>query len=95
MSGGVSLCPMKHGSMLIHTLPTLHQPGSDWTQVWDPEKAIEAASLERAHEVRQHFGLGDDRDLAYAFEAHNDATSAGVHALAEQWVRARAKANAQ
>jgi hypothetical protein len=25
--------------------------------VWDPEKAIEVTSLERALEVQQHFGL--------------------------------------
>lgn len=31
---------------------------------WDPEKAIEVTSMERALVVRQHFGSADDGDLA-------------------------------
>lgn len=45
--------------------------------------------MERALEVRQHFGLADD---GYAFENYADVMSAGGHALAAQWVAARPKA---
>ena len=47
----------------------------------------------KALEVRQHFGLADDSDLAYAFENYQDAMSAGGHALAAQWASARSKAD--
>ena len=60
---------------------------------WDPEQAVEVATMERALEVRQHFGLADDSDLAYAFENYQDAMSAGGHALAAQWASARSKAD--
>ena len=60
---------------------------------WDPEQAVEVATMERAWEVRQHFGLADDCDLAYAFENYQDAMSAGGHALAAQWASARSKAD--
>ena len=60
---------------------------------WDPEQAVEVATLERALEVRQHFGLADDSDLAFAFENYQDAMSAGGHALAAQWASARAQAD--
>ena len=60
--------------------------------VWDPERAVEVTSMERALEVRQHFGLADDNDLAFAFETYADAMSAGGHALAAQWAEARSKA---
>ena len=43
--------------------------------------------------MRQHFGLADDSDLAYAFENYQDAMSAGGHALAAQWASARSKAD--
>ena len=59
---------------------------------WDPERAVEVTSMERALEVRQHFGLADDNDLAFAFENYADAMSAGGHALAAQWAEARSKA---
>ena len=44
---------------------------------WDPEQAVEVATMESVSEVRQHFGLADDYDLAYAFENYQDAMSAG------------------
>ena len=59
---------------------------------WDPEQAVEVATRERAWEVRQHLGLTEDCDLAYAFENYQDAMSAGGHALAAQWASARSKA---
>ena len=60
---------------------------------WDPEQAVEVATRERAWEVRQHLGLTEDCDLAYAFENYQDAMSAGGHALAAQWASARSKAD--
>ena len=60
---------------------------------WDPEQAVEVATMERALEVRQHFGLADDSDLAYAFENYQDAMSAGGLALTAQWASARSKAD--
>lgn len=58
---------------------------------WDPERAIEVASLERAREV-----LGQDagNDLAFAFESYADAMAAGGHPLASQWAVARGQAEA-
>ena len=61
---------------------------------WDPERAIEVASLERAREVQQRLGQDADNDLAFAFESYADAMAAGGHPLASQWAVARGQAEA-
>ena len=59
---------------------------------WDPERANARVEEQRARQLRDHFGLQHDEDLAYAFESFEDAVRAGGQALAVQWLEARASA---
>ena len=59
---------------------------------WDPERANARVEEQRARQLRDHFGLQRDDDLAYAFESFEDAVRAGGQALAVQWLEARASA---
>ena len=56
---------------------------------WDPERAGARVEEQRARQLRDHFGLQLDDDLAYAFESFEDVVRAGGQALAVQWVEAR------
>ena len=49
---------------------------------WDPERANARVEEQRARQLRDHFGLQRDEDLAYAFESFEDAVRAGGQALA-------------